>query len=364
MSGRIVVRRVDGAFVLVNGESDPYLSFCSNDYLGLSRHPAVRSAMVDGLSEGGVGACSSRRLAGYHPVHRQLEIELADFLGLSDAVLFSSGFLAVQGAVDSVECVVGSRRARFVLDELAHASGRDAAARSKLPVQTYRHLDAASLRSHLNDGAFDANVVMTDGVFSATGEIAPVGALASAARESGATFVLDDAHGIGTIGKAGRGAMEVERIERSGVDLLIGTLSKALGAFGGFVAGSDEAVNQVREYARSYTYSTAPPPALAQAALASLDIVRREAWRRDALADRINYFQGRARDLGVPVRASSTPIQITNADERVGRALARKRILARQWPPSGSGLLRVGITLDHEREHLDRLLECLAENPS
>ena len=339
----------------------PLLGFCSNDYLGLARHPAVVAAFQEAAARDGVGACSSRFLSGFHPLHQALEERLAAFLGTPDAAILTCGFLAIQGAVlsffDGLDGAPG-----VVLDALTHPAAQYAADRSDTPVQRYRHADAKDLDRMLAAAAPGPRLVVSDGVFSATGELAPVAALATAAHRHGALLVLDDAHGIGVMGAAGRGTIEHLGIAPADVDLLVGTCSKAFGTFGAFVAGSEAMVAHIRRVARSYAFSTSPPPALAAATLASLDVMAQEPWRRTQLAAHVARF--REATAGLPLIASHTPIQVVDLDrpDRLAAlcaALAQDGFHVGAAPGRGQTRLRLSLTVEHEAAHIDRLADRL-----
>lgn len=351
------IARGSGPYLHPSNGGGPLLGFCSNDYLGLARHPVVVAAFRDTAATNGVGACSSRLLSGFHPLHEALEKRLATFLGMPDVAMLTCGFLAIQGAVlsffDGLDGTPG-----VVLDALTHPAAQYAADRSGVLVERYRHADAADLDRLLAAAPTGRRIVVSDGVFSATGEVAPVAALAAAARRHGAIFALDDAHGVGVLGRTGRGTLEHQGIAPAGIDLLVGTCSKAFGTFGAFVAGSEAIVSHVRRVARSYALSTSPPPALAAATLASLDVMAQEPWRRMQLAALVDRFRNAT--AGLPLIASETPIQVIDLDrpERLAAlcaSLAEDGFHLGAAPGRGQTRLRISITVDHEVEHVDRL---------
>ncbi len=350
-----------GPFLRTASGAEPRLGFCSNDYLGLARHPAVVSAFQDAAARDGVGACSSRLLSGFHPLHQALEERLAAFLGMPDAAILTCGFLAIQGAVLSFFDGLGGT-AEVVLDALTHPAAQYAADRSGVAVSRYRHADPSALDELLAASSASRHLVVSDGVFSATGEVAPVADLSTVARRHGALLVLDDAHGLGVLGRDGRGTLEHLGVAPTEVDLLVGTCSKAFGTFGAFVAGSAEIVGHIRRVARSYAFSTSPPPALAAATLASLDVMVREPWRREKLFALVKRFREAA--AGLPLVDSATPIQVVEL-ERPDRLTALCGSLAQDGfhvgaaPGRGQTRLRISITAEHEPEHIDRLAQRL-----
>lgn len=350
--------------VCIDGRS--VLSFCSNDYLGLAAHPDLTEALQRGAARWGVGSGAAHLISGHSAAHEALEEELADFTGQPRALLFSTGYMANLGVVSAL---VG-RDATVWQDRLNHASLLDGALLARARLHRYAHGDAADLARRL--AASEAHLIATDGVFSMDGDLAPLPALAETALGADAWLLVDDAHGLGVLGSRGRGSLEHWGLAPRPQVILMGTLGKALGTFGAFVAGSEELIETLIQRARSYIYTTAPPPALAEATRAALAIVRREDWRRERLRELVDRLRAGAAQLGLPLVASSTPIQplIAGSSARAvdwSRRLERAGLLvsAIRPPtvPEGAARLRITLSAAHEPEDIDRLLEALADLP-
>ncbi len=347
-------------------EGRPMLSFCSNDYLGLANHPALIEALQRGAARWGVGSGAAHLVNGHSAAHHALEEELADFTGRPRALLFSTGYMANLGILSGL-----SRRGETVWqDRLNHASLLDGALLARATLRRYRHADAPELDRLL--GNREARLIATDGVFSMDGDLAPLPALALIARRTGAWLLVDDAHGLGVLGREGRGTLDHFGLDSTQVQILMGTLGKAFGTFGAFVAGSETLIETLIQRARSYIYTTATPPALAEATRASLALVRREEWRRERLRDLIARFRRGANQLGLPLSESRTPIQPLVAGSSrqaliwADRLAARGLLVTAIRPPTvpeGQARLRVCLSASHTEEMIDRLLDALGDLP-
>lgn len=355
-----------GAEIQVGGRR--LVNFCSNDYLGLANHPEVVAAMCRGAAEYGVGAGAAHLVCGHSRAHHALEEALADFTGRERALLFSTGYMANLGVVSAL---VG-RGDRVYEDRLNHASLIDGARLSGARLRRYPHGDAGALRSVLEHAGGGHALIASDGVFSMDGDTAPVAALATAARATGAWLMIDDAHGVGVLGERGGGLLDAVGATPDDVPILVGTLGKALGSFGAFVAGASELIEYLVQQARTYLYTTALPPAVATATLAALALARRESWRRALLDERIRRFRAGARQLGLPLAESATPIQpILVGDNRLALEVSARLRAAGFWvgairPPTvpvGTARLRVTLTAAHGDVQVDGLLEALARLP-
>jgi 8-amino-7-oxononanoate synthase len=341
-----------------------FLSFCSNDYLGLANDPRVVAAFQRGAAEYGVGSGASHLITGHMRVHHALEEELADFTGSPRALLFSTGYMANLGIAGALL----GRGAKVFEDKLNHASLIDAARTSGAVVRRYRHGDMTRLRDMLGQSSGE-KLILTDGVFSMDGDVAPLPALAEFALEPDTWLVVDDAHGCGVLGAGGKGSFEHLRVSRGETTLLMGTLGKAFGTFGAFVAGDANLIEILVQFARTYIYTTALPPAIAEATRESLRIVRTEPWRRDALRARMATFRCGAKRLGAGLLESETPIQpiMLGSEERALSVAARmlnQGVLAPAirppTVPEGSSRLRVTFSAVHTDDDVTRLLEALA----
>ena len=348
--------------VIVGGRR--LIDFSSNDYLGLAAHPALAAAMAECAARCGTGSGASHLISGHGREHAALEEELAAFTGRERALLFSTGYMANLGVV----AALASRGESVLLDRLSHASLIDAGLLSGARFRRYPHCDAAAARRLLAEGAPAAAVLATDGVFSMDGDIAPLASLSEAARAHDAWLVVDDAHGIGVLGRNGRGAVELAGLGTDQVPVLVGTLGKAFGSFGAFVAGSKELIDLLIQRARSYIYTTALPQPVAAATRAALSIAQQEAWRRERALALTARFRAGAREVGVPLAESTTPIQpIPLGSARAALRAQQALLEAGFWAvairsptvPAGQERLRITLTAGHQENQVDALVESL-----
>lgn len=360
---RPLLESPQGPQVVVDGRQ--LLAFCSNDYLGLANHPQVIEAWQAGATRWGVGGGASHLVIGHSTPHHQLEEALAEFTGRPRALLFTTGYMANLGAVTGL---IGQGDT-VLEDRLNHASLLDAGLLSNARFSRYLHNDASSLANRL-EKAVGNTLVVTDGVFSMDGDQADLPALCAEAKKRSAWVMVDDAHGFGPLGATGGGIVEQQGMGMDDVQVLVGTLGKAFGTSGAFVAGSDELIETLVQFARPYIYTTSQPPALACATLKSLELLRSEHWRREHLDALIKQFRDGAKALGLQLMDSSTPIQpIVIGDS--GRAMQlsqrlRERgilVTAIRPPtvPAGSARLRVTLSAAHSAAQVDLLLSVLAE---
>ena len=360
---RPLLESPQGPEVVVDGQQ--LLAFCSNDYLGLANHPEVIAAWQAGAERWGVGGGASHLVVGHSTPHHQVEEALAELTGRPRALLFSTGYMANLGAITAL---VGQGDT-VLQDRLNHASLLDGGLLSGARFNRYLHNDAASLASRL-DKAVGNTLVVTDGVFSMDGDLADLPALADVARARGAWLMVDDAHGLGTLGAQGGGIVEHFGLSVDDVPVLIGTLGKACGTAGAFVAGSEELIEALVQFARPYIYTTSQPPAMACATLKSLELLRHETWRREHLAALIRQFREGAQQIGLALMDSPTPIQpIMIGDSaqalRLSRMLRERGLLvtAIRPPtvPAGGARLRVTLSAAHSEAQVQLLLNALAE---
>jgi 8-amino-7-oxononanoate synthase len=353
-----------GPEVVVDGQR--LLNFCSNDYLGLANHPEVIRAMQDGVTKWGVGGGASHLVIGHSGPHHELEEALAEFTGRPRALLFSTGYMANLAAVTAL---VGQGDT-VLEDRLNHASLLDAGLLSGARFSRYLHNDAESLGKRLGK-AEGSTLVVTDGVFSMDGDLAELPALCAQARRHGAWMMVDDAHGFGALGASGAGVVEHFGLELDDVPVLVGTLGKAFGTAGAFVAGSDELIETLIQFARPYIYTTSQPPAVACATLKSMELLRSEGWRREHLQRLVARLRKGATQIGLTLMDSPTPIQpvLIGDSARALRlsALLRERgilVGAIRPPtvPAGSARLRITLSAAHSEAQLERLLQALAES--
>ncbi|WP_371232752.1 8-amino-7-oxononanoate synthase [Pseudomonas sp. QE6] len=361
---RPLLESPQGPDVLIDGQ--PMLAFCSNDYLGLANHPEVIAALRAGAERWGVGGGASHLVNGHCGPHHELELALAEFTGRPRALLFSTGYMANLGTVTAL---VGKGDS-VLEDRLNHASLLDAGLLSGARFSRYLHNDAASLAARL-DKAEGNTLVVTDGVFSMDGDLADLPSLCATARKQGAWMMVDDAHGFGPLGATGGGIVEHFGLGMDDVPVLVGTLGKAFGTAGAFVAGSEELIETLIQFARPYIYTTSQPPAVACATLKSLELLRAESWRRDHLNALIARFRSGAEAIGLRLMDSPTPIQpIFIGGSRQAMALSAELrehgilVGAIRPPtvPAGTARLRVTLSASHSEAQVDRLLVALAES--
>lgn len=349
----------------LTADGKPLLSFCSNDYLGLANDAGNIEALKQALPKTGLGGAASHLVCGHHEAHHQLEERLAAFTRRSSALFFSTGYMANLGVISAL---VGRGDTVFS-DRLNHASIIDGCLLSRARIQRYPHNDMAGLADRLA-ATSGHKLVVTDGVFSMDGDMAPLRELAALCREHDALLLVDDAHGLGVLGERGAGSLEHLGLSEQEVPLLIGTLGKAVGTSGAFVAGPQLLIDYLVQKARTYIYTTAMPPAVAKATCAALDLVEQGQARRRHLAHLIRRFREESQALGYQLMPSATPIQpIMVGDNWTALELSRQLedrgllVTAIRPPtvPEGQARLRVTLSAAHTDADLDRLLTALAE---
>jgi glycine C-acetyltransferase len=291
-----------GAHATFDGRSVVNLS--SNNYLGLTTHPKLRAAALKATEELGVGSGAVRTIAGTMDIHMELERRLAEFKHVEAVVVFQSGFTCNAGTVSSIL----TREDVIISDELNHASIIDGARLSRATIKVFPHKDVAAARKILQDlPATQRKLLITDGVFSMDGDLAPLPDLCALAEEFGCIMMVDDAHASGVFGKNGRGTIDHFGMHGR-VDIQVGTLSKAVGALGGYVAGSRTLIDFLYHRARPFLFSTSHPPSVAATCIAALDVLRDEPQLIDRLWDNTKFFQAGLRQLGFNTGMSESPI--------------------------------------------------------
>lgn len=297
-----VVDSYDGPRITMNNRE--LLLLCSNDYLGLANHPALRQAALQAMERYGFGAGASRLVSGTSELHHALENKLALFKGTEAALVFNSGYAANTGIIPAI---VGTGDL-ILSDSLNHASIVDGCRLSKSQVKIYPHKDSAQVETLLkNNSKAKRKLIVTDGVFSMDGDIAPLPDLVNLAEKYGAILMVDDAHGTGVLGQTGKGT--VEHFGLSGrVHIQMGTLGKALGSFGAYAAGRKELIDLLINCSRSFIYSTALPSSVCAASLAAIDLIEQEPERRIRLWNNRNQYLNGLRSIGISTGATETPI--------------------------------------------------------
>jgi glycine C-acetyltransferase len=352
------------AWMVVDGRQ--VLNFCTNNYLGLANHPDMKAAAKAAVDRWGVGPAAVRSIAGTQALHLELERRLAAFKGVEDALYVQSGFLANQAAIPPL---VGKEDVIFS-DRLNHASIIDGARLSGAKIIVYEHCDPldldAKIREHLPN--FRRGLMVTDGVFSMDGDIAPLAALMAVADRHGVLTMVDDAHGEGVLGRGGRGIVDHFGLHGK-FDVEIGTLSKAFGVVGGVIAGKKAIVDYIRQKARPFLFSSATTPADTAACLAAVDLLEASAAQVTRLWENADYFKAEMRRLGFDTGASQTPIvpvMLGDAGlaKQFSRALFDAGVFAMPigFPtvPKGLARLRVMNTAAHTKSDLDQGLTAFA----
>jgi 8-amino-7-oxononanoate synthase len=340
------------------------VNFCSNDYLGLSKNAKVVAAFKNAANDYGVGSGSAHLICGHSKAHHLLEEELAEFTGRERALLFSTGYMANLGAINAL---VG--RGDFVFeDKLNHASLLDGGLSSGANFKRYPHADLSQLEKLLNNVS-GQKLIVTDGVFSMDGDVAPLRDLSDLAKQHDALLMVDDAHGFGVLGKTGGGLVKELNLTQNDVPILMGTLGKAFGTFGAFIVGSELLIETLIQSARTYIYTTALPPAIAEATRTSLKIVIEETWRREKLQALISYFKKSAAELDLPLMPSDSPIQplllgdsfrATQMSQQLLEAGFLVSAIRPPTVPKNKARLRITFSALHEEKDVLRLLETLA----
>ncbi len=359
------VERGGGAQIKVDGVSA--VDFSSNDYLGIANDPRVANVAAAQLMEShATGAVAARLISGTHPAHLELERDLALFKGAEAALLFASGYAANTGTIPAV---VGRRDAIYA-DELNHASLIDGARLSRAETRVFPHRDLNALRAMLKDdaGKFRRRMIVVDGVFSMDGDLFPLDQLVPIARQYGAWTYVDDAHATGALGAHGRGSTEHFGVEGD-IDIVMGTLGKAIGTAGAFVSGSATLIEYLANRARAFIFTTAAPPALAAATIEALRIVQDEPWRRDRLIGNALVVRDGLRGIGLTPGGDADgyiiPVVLGDAERTAatGRALCQRGFLvgAVRPPtvPMGRSRLRITVSASHTRDQISGLIEAL-----
>lgn len=342
------------------------ISFCSNDYLGLANNPLVKQATIDAINTYGVGSGAAHLVNGHSHAHHQLEEELAEFTGYPRAILFSTGYMANLGL-----CQALLEKNDYVFeDRLNHASLIDGGLISGARLLRYLHNDVDSLKQKIQKVTSDKEkLVLTDGVFSMDGDIANLLALAALSKKTKSWLMVDDAHGFGTLGETGRGCAQHFSLSNEQLPIYMATLGKAVGTAGAFIAGSDDLIETIIQQARTYIYTTAMPPAIAEATRCSLRILQNEPRHLSNLNNNISYFKQCCLQADLPVKDSQTAIQplMIGDDEKaieISQQLFQQGFLvtAIRPPtvPEGTSRLRITLSAKHTKKHIDQLIAALS----
>lgn len=350
-----------GVDIVVDGQS--LLNFCSNDYLGLASQGGDDLAAAAQQWASGSGA--SHLVCGHSQAHHDLEDALAEHTGYPRALLFSTGYMANVGAISAL----AQRGDRVLQDKLNHASLLDGAILSRADLKRYRHADYDHLQQLLESEHAGETLIVSDSIFSMDGDLADVPRLANISKAHDALLMIDDAHGFGVLGDLGCGVTKASGLTPDEVPVYVGTLGKALGGYGAFVAGSEDLIEYLTQFARSYIYTTAMPAAVAQGMLGNFERLQ-DNHLREVLKQHIRYFRAGAAERNLPLMPSDSPIQPLLIGD-AGRAQALSQALYQRgiWVsairpptvPQGSARLRITLTSAHTTEQIDRLLDALAD---
>ena len=346
------------------------INLASNNYLGLCDHPKLREAAIQAIKDYGVGSGAVRTIAGTMKIHMELEEKIARFKNVEACVVFQSGFTANAGTVSAIL----GKEDFIISDELNHASIIDGARLSRAKIKVFRHKDVAHAEELLKEVANEPGhkLIITDGVFSMDGDIGPVDRLAALAEKYGAIMMVDDAHASGVLGRNGRGSIDHFGMHGR-VDVQVGTLSKAIGALGGYVCGSRDLIDYLYHRARPFLFSTSHPPSVAATCIAAFDILENEPERIERLWANTRYFQGELRRAGFNIGGVNTPATETpitpviigegRAAMEYSRALFEAGVMgtgiAFPTVPEGKARIRLILTSEHTRAQMDRALETL-----
>ena len=347
-------------------EGKTFLSFCSNNYLGLANNPSVIKAVKDAVEEYGWGAGASRLVSGNMSLHESLEDEISRFKGKEAALVFPTGYMANLGAISSLV----SNGDLVICDKLNHASIIDGCRLSGADFRVYAHCDMVKLENVLRKSTkYNRKLIVTDSVFSMDGDLAPLPDIVRIAGKHKAMVMVDEAHGTGVFGENGRGVIEHFNLNKE-VYIVMGTLSKAIGSLGGYVCGDIDLINYLRNKARSFMYTTALPPAVCAASIAGIKLIQNDPSLRESLWHNVRFIKEKLKSLNFSIISSESPIipiLIGDSQKAVDMSnfLYKKGLLipAIRPPtvPANSSRLRMTIMSTHTKEDLERLLEALSE---
>lgn len=358
------------------------LLFCSNDYLGLASSPKLKAAAHEAIERYGIGSGGSRLVSGSSDIQWQLEREIAEFKGREAAITFSTGYMANTGVIPAITNLINlkesgdhyelspflGKRTTIFVDELCHASVFDGARLSRARAVSFNHNDMGDLESKLHRYEDHRKLIVTDGVFSMDGDLAPLPYVVGLAKKYQSLIMVDDAHASGILGKNGRGTIEHWGLNEGDVDIMMGTFTKSFGGVGGFIAGDHELVDFLRASARPYIFSAPIPPSIVAAIIAAIREAKTNSEPRQRLWENAAYLRDNLRRMGFDTAESETQIvPVVVGDEKKCMELS-KQLLASgvfvppvRWPavPWGEARLRVIVRATHAREQIDYFLECM-----
>ena len=361
--------------ILINGKK--YLIFCSNNYLGLANEDFLKNAAIECIKKYGVGPAGARLMAGNLDVYNSLEKEIADFLGKEDAMIFSTGYAANLGAIKAlVDPLMGDQPFKkgdsvIFSDELNHTSIIQGCKLSSAERIIYKHNDVQDLEQKIKNFPNEKRkLIITDGVFSMDGDIAPLGDIVLVARKYSASVMVDDAHGIGVLGKTGKGTEEYFNLNNHNNDIVMGTLVKAFGTMGGFIAGAKDLIEYLKISAKTYIFSVPMSPVMAGASIEAIKYVKRHPEVIQNLISNADYLREELNKMRYDTLTSQSPIiPVLLGTEKTAINFAKDLmengiyIPAIRWPAvdRNSSRIRISVMAHHKKEHLDKLLEIMKD---
>ena len=348
-------------YIVVNGKQ--YLNFSSNDYLGLASDPALVNAWKKGADLFGIGSGGSYLVTGYNQVHHDVTQQLQEWLGVESIALFNSGYSANQAIIK----LLLSNNDLLIQDKLNHASLMEAGCNSPAKMQRFKHNDMQHLQTILNTNSeVDNKLVISEGVFSMDGDCAPIDSLQQRCQSHQAWLMVDDAHGLGVLGKEGKGSASAQHIDNSELDIYMSTFGKALGIGGAFVSGSHQLIDYITNFSKPYIYTTGLPPAMVYCIGESARLVQTQQWRRDHLSELIAYFKLLAVQFDLPLMASNTAIQpvligLSDTAIAISNTLKKSGIwttaIRPPTVPNNTARLRVTLTVNHQKQDIEFLVK-------
>ncbi|MBM2833153.1 MAG: bioF, partial [Candidatus Brocadiaceae bacterium] len=357
------VESAQGPYIQIKGKS--YLSFCSNNYLGLADHPRIKQAAIAAINQYGWGTGASRLVAGNMILHQELEKKIAEFKGTEAALLFPTGYMANVGAI----CALVGREDIVIGDKLNHASIIDGCRQSGATFRVYPHNDVSQLESLLQRySKHRRRLVVTDSVFSMDGDTAPLPEIVEITQKYDAILMIDDAHATGVFGQHGKGMIEHYGLEGK-VDIIMGSLSKAIGSIGGFIAGNKCLIDFLKNKARSFVYTTALPPAACAASLAGLTLIQEDTSLIQKLWENVRYLRSQLSEFISNISGESPiiPIIIGSAEDALNvstRLYENSILIPAIRPPTvplGTSRLRISLMATHSKEDINRLIDTLKD---
>ena len=361
---RVVIDNSTMNELIINGYK--CINFSSNDYLGLAQHPKVMAAFIHGINEYGFGSGSSSMVAGFYKVQQELENSFASWLQVDKAILFNSGYMANLGVIASL---VG-RRHVVLADKLCHASIIDGARLSRAKLYRYKHNSLQSLKLLVKTRQPD--LIISESIFSMEGDISPLKEIMCISKKNQVGVMIDDAHGIGVLGEGGRGICEYANLQQDDYSCLIAPLGKAFNGIGAIVAGRKDVIESTLQFARTYWYTTALPPATCSALAIALEIISNQHWRRKKLNELICLFNDHAKARGLKlVSTDQTPIRSIIIGKSRDVIRLQKIMLLRGYsvsairPPTvpiNSARIRISISCNHTKQQIFELIDCIASN--